>query len=70
MNFERFIPSEPKQPMVKVTITTIDTNLEYERELTPSEADTFVNKLTHEKRVSWRDNDTDTTYHVNTRNII
>ena len=70
MNFERFIPNTPKQPMVKVTITTVDTNLEYERTLTPSDADTFVNKLTHEKRVSWVDRDQETTYHVNTRNII
>ena len=46
MNFERFIPSAPKQPKIKITISTVDTNLEYEMEMSPSEPDTFINKLT------------------------
>lgn len=70
MNFERFIPSTPKQPMVKITISTVDTNLEYEMEMSPSEADTFINKLIHDKFVKWNDTEDNTIHYINTRNII
>lgn len=70
MNFERFIPNEPKQQMVKITISTVDTNLEYEMEMSPSEADTLINKLTHDRFVKWNDTEDDTIHYINTRNII
>ena len=70
MNFERFIPSAPKQPMVKITITTVDTNLEYEMKMYPFDADVLINKLTHEKFVKWNDSEDDTIHYINTRNII
>ena len=66
MNFERFIPSAPKQPMVKITITTVDTNLEYEMEMSPSEADVLINKLTHEKFAKWIDTEVNTIHYINT----
>ncbi len=69
MKFEKIFPIE-WQPMVKITITTVDTNLEYEMKMSPSEADALINKLTHEKFVKWEDDEDDTIHYINTRNII
>lgn len=70
MNFEKFFPAEHNQPMVKITITTVDTNLEYEMKMYPFDADVLINKLTHEEFVSWNDANGNTIHYINTRNII
>jgi hypothetical protein len=47
MNFDR-LPPEPKIPQVKITINTIDTNLEYEITMRPDEAREIISKLTRD----------------------
>ena len=74
MNFDR-LPPEPKIPQVKITINTINTNLEYEITMRPDEAREIISRLTRDwlhnsTFVKWIDTDYGSTHYINTNNII
>ena len=74
MNFDR-LPPEPKMPQVKITINTIDTNLEYEMTMRPNEAREIISRLTRDclhnsTFVKWIDTDDGSIHYINTNNII